>query len=253
MELMYRLRRAIYAIKKLRAPSVGYCVANSLLPSILVRTPSVELREMLGLPSSETITQLNQDIFALLFNRFRQGFFIEIGANDGFTFSNTIYLENKFNWDGLLVEANPTYRESLNRRKCESVISAVMKEAGLYDFSDSGLYGGVTNLLDTTHGQQTKNSSHIKVNGAPLLSIMETSNVPKIIDFISIDVEGAEVSIVEQMCALQEYRFKCGCIEHNYRKLDYQIIVKLLKESGYKIVWEDQSQHDLFFIDNSIN
>lgn len=43
-----------------------------------MRTPSKSLREMFELPFSKHVSQLNQDFFALLFNRFRPGFFVEI-------------------------------------------------------------------------------------------------------------------------------------------------------------------------------
>ena len=35
------------------------------------------------------------------------GFFVEIGAYDGETGSNTLFLEKHKSWDGLLIEANP--------------------------------------------------------------------------------------------------------------------------------------------------
>lgn len=35
------------------------------------------------------------------------GFFIEVGALDGETFSNTLYFEKSLGWKGLLIEPNP--------------------------------------------------------------------------------------------------------------------------------------------------
>lgn len=37
----------------------------------------------------------------------RNGFFVEAGAYDEETFSNTLFLEKELNWTGLLVEADP--------------------------------------------------------------------------------------------------------------------------------------------------
>ena len=42
-----------------------------------------------------------------LFGKQRGGFFIEAGADDGELLSNTLYLEFKRGWTGLLVEPNP--------------------------------------------------------------------------------------------------------------------------------------------------
>ena len=41
------------------------------------------------------------------------GFFIEAGAADGMRFSNTLLLEMKRNWTGLLVEPSPALFKSL--------------------------------------------------------------------------------------------------------------------------------------------
>jgi len=243
------IKKIVLGMKSLRRPSVAYCVNHGLLPGVFVRTPAAQLRELLLLPESPHTTQLNQDIFALLANRFRPGFFVEIGANDGFTLSNTVYLEEHFGWNGLLVEANPQYVDNLKKRKAKSVIAAVVDKEGHYEFCSAGLYGGVAVLLDKTHEKRTQHASSITVWGTTLEKILEESDAPAVVSFISIDVEGAEVSIVEQMCKLRNYRFACGCIEHNARQADYQRIAHLLQESGYSIVWEWQTQHDLFFVD----
>ena len=53
-------------------------------------------------------SQFGQDeIVAKLFNYKRNGFFIEAGAYDGEVYSNTLQLERRYNWTGLLVEPNP--------------------------------------------------------------------------------------------------------------------------------------------------
>ncbi|MFZ5653348.1 MAG: FkbM family methyltransferase [Pseudomonadota bacterium] len=246
------IKKIVLGSKLLRKPSVAYCANHGLLPGVFVRTRAAKLRELMLLPESPHETQLNQDIFALLVNRFRPGFFVEIGGNDGFTLSNTIYLEERFGWNGLLVEANPQYLDSLKKRKSKVVIAAVVEEEGYYEFCSAGLYGGLRSLLDKTHEKMTQNASSITVWGATLRRILEENGAPERISFISIDVEGAEVPIVEQMCSLRNYRFLCGCIEYNARQADYQRITHLLKESGYRVVWEGQTQHDLFFVDEGV-
>jgi FkbM family methyltransferase len=246
------IKKIVLGSKLLRKPSVAYCTNHGLLPGVFVRTPAADLRDLLLLPESPHETQLNQDVFALLVNRFRSGFFVEIGGNDGFTLSNTIYLEEQFGWNGLLVEANPQYLDSLKKRRSKAVVAAVVEQEGYYEFCSAGLYGGLRSLLDKTHKKRTQNANSITVWGTTLRRILEENSAPELINFISIDVEGAEVPIVEQMCSLRNYRFVCGCIEYNARQADYQRITHLLKESGYRVVWEGQTQHDLFFVDEGV-
>jgi hypothetical protein len=75
---------------------------------------------------------------------------------------------------------------------------------------------------------------------------------PSRIDFISIDVEGGEVPIVEQMIASTR-RFGCGCIEFNERRADYSRMVSLLESAGYRVFWANQTEHDLFFVDKEMH
>lgn len=253
MGMLSKFKKAVKPIifrsQFLRRLSVSDCAFNSLLPDVFVRTPAAKLREILFLKHSQYETQLNQDIFALIVNRFKPGFFVEIGANDGFTLSNTLYLEEQFGWDGLLIEANPQYAESLKKRQSKSVIAAAVEKEGYYEFCSAGLYGGIKKSLDKTHEKRIPGSETITVWGTTLERILKENNVPSLIEFISIDVEGGELSIVEQMCKLPNYRFVCGCVEHNGRQGDYRQMKRLLKDAGYCVVWEGQTMHDLFFVD----
>lgn len=76
------------------------------------------------------------------------GFFIEVGAYDGLTMSNSLFFEKSRGWTGLLIEANPrAYRELLSRdRKCWSTQSCIslssQVELGV-DFLAHGMVGGV--------------------------------------------------------------------------------------------------------------
>lgn len=235
-----------------KRPAVRYCAHNELLPSVLTLTPSAKVREILGLPASEHQTQLNQDIFALMMNRFRPGFFMEIGANDGFTFSNTVYLENEFGWSGMLVEANQKYMASLAKRKNSIIVNkAVSFQRGEAEFIDAGLYGGLKSCLDeTSHQQFTKDATCIKVACMCLQEILDHAAAPTSIDFISIDVEGGELPIVEQMVTVNR-RFRCGCIEYNGRDDDYEKMTKLLEGAKYRVIWKDRRLSDLFFVDDN--
>lgn len=247
--LIYKLLTQTSVVTK---PSIAICAERLLMPSIFTRTQSQKLRALLFLPESPHSTQLNQDLFALFLNKYQPGYFVEIGANDGYTLSNTIYLEEEFGWKGLLIEANPKYEESLKRRKCSVAISAVTSEPGEYEFCDAGLYGGVENTLDTTHKNRTLTATRIKVSGARLEDLLSSNGAPSRINFISIDVEGGELQIVKQLTDQSNYRFTCGCIEHNYREADYKQIYKMLTDAGYAIAWDGQTRHDLFFYDPKI-
>ena len=54
-------------------------------------------------------SEYQQDLFLdkFIFKGLRNGFFIEAGADDFMTASNSLYFEEKYNWTGLLVEPVP--------------------------------------------------------------------------------------------------------------------------------------------------
>jgi FkbM family methyltransferase len=232
-----------------RRAAVKLCVERRLLPRVFSSTPGNALRDMLLLPESEHCSQLNQDIFALLMNRFRPGYFIEVGANDGFELSNTLYLEQHFGWTGVLVEANPRYLDSLSRRERSIVVNkAISDQAGEAEFVDGGVYGGLSTKLDGTHTRRTEGAGRIRVQCITIDDFFGLVNPPEVIDFLSIDVEGADLQILRGFVSSGR-RIRCGCVEMNYRRDDIEAATGLLERSGYRVVWRDQTLQDLYFVD----
>ena len=68
----------------------------------------------------ETFGQLKQDFLALQYLKFKKnGYFVDIGANDGKTLSNTYMLERDYNWTGICVEPlTIEYNKCKDIRKC---------------------------------------------------------------------------------------------------------------------------------------
>ena len=64
-------------------------------------------------------TKHPDDLDTILFGgELKDGFFIEAGSVDSEFFSDTLYYEMKYNWTGLLVEANPEfYHEGLTKNR----------------------------------------------------------------------------------------------------------------------------------------
>ena len=75
------------------------------------------------------------------------GFFIEAGAYDGETLSNTLFLEINRNWTGLLVEADPeSYKSLLSRNRNTSSIETCLSRKvtpEVVNFDAASLFGGI--------------------------------------------------------------------------------------------------------------
>ena len=73
---------------------------------------------------NEDRSQFGQDEAIMkILNYKKNGIFIEAGAYDGEVHSNTLQLELKYNWTGLLIEPNPDSFQSLltKHRKCHAI------------------------------------------------------------------------------------------------------------------------------------
>jgi hypothetical protein len=81
----------------------------------------------------ESYSQIGQDLFVLNhFNNLRGGYFIEIGALNGITLSNTYLLEKNFEWKGICIEpSHDEYEKLVNNRKCICIDKAVYSKSGL--------------------------------------------------------------------------------------------------------------------------
>ena len=122
------------------------------------------------------------------------GVFVEIGAFDGKTFSNTLMLEKCFGWRGVLIEANPRNWALLSTsgRKAHLVHSAVCGHGqNQVRFSlDGNETAGELDRL-TTRRQAVRKFHTVSVPCKPLSAILLDYGLTGA-DFLSLDVEGAE-------------------------------------------------------------
>ena len=142
-------------------------------------------------------SQAHQDqAINALFRGKKNGFFVDLAANDATTLSNTYSLEQQLGWTGLCIEPNPIYWSNLTYRDCK-VIAAVVGKERMQEIRfrfDAGDHGGIA-------GDGFDNGPRFKASSTPrytvtLLEIFQRYNVPNHIDYLSLDVEGAEEFIM---------------------------------------------------------
>ena len=149
----------------------------------------------------------------------QRGFFVDLAANHPVFISNTRALERDFNWTGLCIEANPRYWTLLRAvRNCHVVGVAVANTEGVATFVDhiKGGFGG----LDGPH--RTANASHLAKAGLlvrtfntrtkPFDKLLAETGAPKIITYLSLDVENAEPLVMESF-PFATHRFTLMTIE----------------------------------------
>lgn len=146
-------------------------------------------------------------------------FFIDLAANDALDLSNTVALELS-GWDGVCIEPNPIYWYDLARlRKC-TIIGAFV--GGSVDGEevnvvlDRGTGGGIVG--DEMDNKKNSPFKEERRNTVSLLTVFKETNTPRVIDYFSFDVEGAESLVLEHF-PWDLYKFKVMTIERPRREL----------------------------------
>jgi FkbM family methyltransferase len=184
---------------------------------------------------------------------FRGGFFIEAGANDGVTQSNTLFFERHRGWKGLLVEPVPelAQRCRANRPAC------VVENCALVAADDGRREVPMTfcNLMSVVQGamkspdadrahvergvaiQPGVTSYELTVPARTLDDILAAHGI-EAVDLLSLDVEGYEVPALR---GLQRVRPRFMLIEARDRPA---VEAELARDY---VVLAQLSHHDLLF------
>ena len=189
-------------------------------------------------------SQIYQDIFVYFFSNLKKkGFFIEIGAADGINISNTYLLEKKFYWDGIICEPNPFHKLSnLTNRKA-------ILDTNIIDYKDLKKKYFYMND-DTFNSSINKNKKYKKkiyLKTISLNFLLNKYKCPKTIDYISIDTEGNEYSILKNF-NFKKFNVKIFTIEHNFNNLKRNNILKIMKKNNYIRVLQNLSYMDDWYI-----
>ena len=168
----------------------------------------------------------------------KDGFFIDVGANDGKIGSNSFFFE-QLGWKGILIEPILEFCEKMKVfRKNSEIINAAVgnpKQPTEIDFFEvEGV--NVLSSLNPDVRRVEKEKGKIQKRKVQLMSlnqILGNKNVTSI-DFISIDVEGLEPEVLRGI-DLEKYQPRFLIIEGNYAGGD-KTVDKILSKADYQPV-----------------
>ena len=165
-----------------------------------------------------------------LFNNKENGFFIELGANDGLTQSNTAFFEFTRNWKGILIEPSIVgYESCIKNRPNSKVYNCCCVSNNYNENYIEGDFNG--HPMSSVNGNRLYNNNLVKANVKTLEQILdENINKNDVIDFLSLDVEGYEFNVIEGL-NIDKYRPKCMLIE--IYNTDYDKIYNYLISKNY--------------------
>jgi FkbM family methyltransferase len=207
--------------------------------------------------SRRGINKLSTKIIAYL--KYSGGFYVELGANNGISQSNTLYLEKSLNWKGVLVE--PNFENYLKCIRNRSKLNAIFHNACVsFDYKNTYanfLYADLmsvsldleSDISDPYAHQKTGlnflsgNSSdlHFAAPAATLNKLLIEANAPSLIDLLVLDVEGAEMEVLKGIDHSM-FKFKYMCIESR----NAQKLFEYLNPLGY-ILKEKLTEQDYLY------
>ena len=194
------------------------------------------------------------------------GVFIEVGALDGVGGSNTYFFEKERNWTGLLIEPNPVEFSKLNisdrtSYKENCAISNVEGEVNFLSITGPcNVLSGIWEYYNPAHIQRIERelnmySSYpegheyyskkelVKINAYRLQTLIDKYNLNEI-DLLSIDVEGAELQVLESI-DFEKTKINCILLENNY---GISKETEFLTQKGFKVL--GNIQWDVVFVKN---
>lgn len=195
-------------------------------------------------------SQYKQDQFTndRFFHNKRNGVFVDIGAHDGQTYSNSLFYEEDLGWTGICVEPMPEVFAKLRKRRTATCVQAcITNTTGIKDFLrvtsphvDTEMLSGLLDKYDPKHLQRVDHEIRhyggkkeiIKVQCYQLNDLVKAHSIAYI-DYLSIDTEGGELDILKSI-NFDELPIHIIDVENNFPQ-DNSIRV-FMESKGFRFV-----------------
>ena len=170
------------------------------------------LKKWLGKnPPEQSFGLKGLDLKLLPWLDFRDGFFIEAGANDGARFSNTLLLERSRGWRGLLIEPIPDLAAQCRKNRPNCLVEncalvaadsgareVAMRFCNLMSLVKGAMHSEAGDLEHIRKGCEVQQieSYELTVPARPLSELLDQHGIAQV-DFFSLDVEGYELEALK--------------------------------------------------------
>ena len=187
-------------------------------------------------------SQAYQDYFldSFIFRKKEGGFFLDIGGNDPVIINNTYFFEKTRGWTGLAFEPMAAQREKWKTsRTTECLPCALGSKTGETEFCEyyDHAMSGFSDEVEYTGKVKVR----YKVPVRRLADILDERGI-KHIDFVSLDVEGAEIEVLRGI-DFSRVEIDCFTIENNKGWRREKRLRRFMTEIGYRLkakLWFDE-------------
>lgn len=195
-------------------------------------------------------SQFGQDQFLdqQVFKGKKRGIFVDIGAYDGITSSNSYFFEKYRNWSGLCIEPTPDAYEKLKKnRRAKTINGCIWKKTGpalflkvMYPNGIAHELSGLVESYDTRSFKTLKEywmREHqyiVEEIMVPCFSFNDLCSQEgyTTIDYLSIDTEGSELAILQSI-DFNTFSIKIIGVENNYNE---PAIKEFLATKNYRFI-----------------
>ena len=238
------IAKAVATERRAREAAVvaAEAAAAALLPPPPLRPALPDRRDLvppppppLRCPPSRSQDGFCQDIRCLQYYDYKcGGFYLEIGIDSCIKNNNTYLLDEVYGWRGVAVD--PNFQDG-HKRTCAIYKVALASESGTAQFAMAGPLSGLAEFAQSSvHNSMWHEAlaacQTVQVETRTPRELLEASNCPKHIDYLSLDVEGSEMDILEAF-PFEDYTIGFATIETNNDKAKEKEIRELMLSHGY--------------------
>ena len=197
----------------------------------------------IGAYKSQTLQDLFLDRW--VFRELEGGQFIDIGAHDGVTYSNSWFFERHRRWQGVCVEPNPSvFKRLLSNRMCTTVNCCVSDTAGTVRFQKitgySEMLSGIVDKYEVQHAQRIRDemqehggSSEVISLAARTFTDIAAEHGLSEINYVSIDTEGGEQEILR---SIDFRKFFVHALSVEFQIPQREAMMALMREQNFEMI-----------------
>ncbi len=206
-------------------------------------------------------SQCDQDkiIHEHYFWKFKSGIFVDIGAHNGITFSNSCFFEKELGWKGICVEPIPeVFTQLTANRKCSCIQGCITNFSGTEKFhrvlspiKHVEMLSGLVKDYNPIHFQRMKHELSLSGGSLECIDVMcyklndlLKKNRIAHINLLSIDTEGGEFEILESI-DFDKYLVDVITVKDNYNDSRF---IPFLKDEGFQFI--RRIKQNLLFVNN---
>ncbi|XP_076169651.1 uncharacterized protein LOC143147854 isoform X2 [Ptiloglossa arizonensis] len=189
----------------------------------------------------------------------KNGFFVECGAYDGEMRSNTLVLERKLGWNGLLVEADPINFSKMLLKNRKAYLTPTCLGIEPYPTVSSFLMGQNVGRLHEPNATDSHlpnspdvvhSGVHITVQCFPFIHYMMALNITTV-NYFSLDIEGNELQVLKTI-PFDMINIETLSVEFSHIEAGRKELIDFMESRGYSVysfvVRTDKLAHDVIFV-----